>query len=275
MTKDWVHGVGHSPVCQILLQIVVRAVITCFPPAWTSSAGMLSTPADFPFFSYCNAASTSLRSMGWSSSVSVLEQFSTDGSPEQYSVHRFSLSFFREAFSCTILDSSSFPLFHSGYVFHFLYAPLNAVVHFPVFLRPFRFKSFISQFSSSVARIKTFCIDPGFLLLTMFANDPTGCFSHCCVEGGDHSIHVCIFIVHDGERCKLPEHHSLEGFQHIGIFQLLEIKHEFCVLVCSFFSDESRRSSSAMSWSLPMSAPGELCVLVLFTSDRKRFLSRK
>ena len=27
MTKDWVHGVGHSPVCQILLQIVVRAVI--------------------------------------------------------------------------------------------------------------------------------------------------------------------------------------------------------------------------------------------------------
>ena len=26
--KDWAHGVGHSPVCQILLQIVVRAVIT-------------------------------------------------------------------------------------------------------------------------------------------------------------------------------------------------------------------------------------------------------
>ena len=39
MTKDCVHGVGHSPVCQILLQIVVRAVITSSPPAWTSSAG--------------------------------------------------------------------------------------------------------------------------------------------------------------------------------------------------------------------------------------------
>ena len=51
MTKDWVYGVGHSPVCQILLQIVVRVVITSSPPAWTSSAGMLSTPADFPFFS--------------------------------------------------------------------------------------------------------------------------------------------------------------------------------------------------------------------------------
>ena len=39
MTKDLVHGAGHSPVCQILLQIVVRAVITSSPPAWTSSAG--------------------------------------------------------------------------------------------------------------------------------------------------------------------------------------------------------------------------------------------
>ena len=94
MTKDWVHGVGHSPVCQILLQIVVRAVITSSPPAWTSSAGMSSTPADFPFFNDCTAASTSLRRMGRSSSVSVWVQFSTDGSPlalwlyssEQYSV---------------------------------------------------------------------------------------------------------------------------------------------------------------------------------------------
>ncbi|WP_419613947.1 hypothetical protein, partial [Thiolapillus sp.] len=93
MTKDWIHGVGHSPVCQILLQIVVRAVITSSPPAWTSSAGMLSTPADFPFFNDCTAASTSLRRMGWSFSVSVWVQFSTDGSPlalwlyssEQYS----------------------------------------------------------------------------------------------------------------------------------------------------------------------------------------------
>ena len=99
MIKDWVHGVGHSPVCQIMLQIVVRAVITSSPPAWTSSVGMLSTPADFPFFSDCTAASLSLRRMGWSSSVSVWVQFSADGSPvalwlyssEQYSVHRFSI----------------------------------------------------------------------------------------------------------------------------------------------------------------------------------------
>ena len=99
MIKVWLHGVGHFSVCQILLQIVVRAVITSSPPAWTSFAGMLSTPADFPFFNDCTAASTSLRRMGWLSSVSVWGQFSTDGSPlaiwlynsKQYSVHRFSI----------------------------------------------------------------------------------------------------------------------------------------------------------------------------------------
>ena len=99
MTKDWVNGVGHSPVCQILLLIVVTAVITFSPPAWTSSAGMLLTQADFPSFNDCTAASTSRRRMGWSSSATVWGQFSTDGSPlalwlyssEQYSVHRFSI----------------------------------------------------------------------------------------------------------------------------------------------------------------------------------------
>ena len=46
MTKDCVHGVGHSPVCKTMLPIVMRVMITLSPPAWTSSAGMLLTPAD-------------------------------------------------------------------------------------------------------------------------------------------------------------------------------------------------------------------------------------
>ena len=199
MTKDWVHGVGHSPVRQILLQIVVRAVITSSPPAWTSSAGMLSTPADFPFFNNCTAASNSLRRMGWSSSVSVWVQFSTDGSPlalwlyrsEQYSVHRFSICrssvrHFPERFWTVCC----FFLFHSGQVFHQLvcpltvvlpkiffnlttlfsypvffslfHEPLDVVVHFLVFLQFFRLKYFLSQFSSFVAQIKNVCSDPGF-----------------------------------------------------------------------------------------------------------------
>ena len=56
MTKVWVHGVGHSPVFRFLSQIEVRSVITSSSPAWTSSAGMLSTPVDFPFFNDCTAA---------------------------------------------------------------------------------------------------------------------------------------------------------------------------------------------------------------------------
>ena len=64
MTKDWVHRVGRSPDYQILMQIVVKAVITSCPTAWTSSDGIMSAPADFPFFSGCTAVSTSLRRMG-------------------------------------------------------------------------------------------------------------------------------------------------------------------------------------------------------------------
>ena len=77
----------------------------------------------------------------------------------------------------------------------------------------------------------------------MFAKDLNGCFSHSCVEGDDP---VCIFIVHDDEEYKFPACHSLEGFQHIGIFQLFEVKLESCVFwLADFFSGEGGRSSSA------------------------------
>ena len=156
MTKDWVHEVGHSPVCQILSRIVVRAVITSFPPAWTSSARMLSTPADFPFFNDCTAASTSLRRKGWSSSVSVWVQFSTDGSLlalwlyslEQYSVHRFSICrssvrYFPER-SWTVVAFPSFTVvkpFTSWYALLLLFFLRFSSVHYTVllssFLQPF------------------------------------------------------------------------------------------------------------------------------------------
>ena len=55
--------VGHSHVFQILLQIEVRVSIIA-SPAWTNSAGMLSTPADFPIFSALTDASTSSRRTG-------------------------------------------------------------------------------------------------------------------------------------------------------------------------------------------------------------------
>ena len=62
--RDWVHGVGHSTVCQILLHIVSRALVMASPPVCISSAGTLSAPADFPFLSDFTADSTSSRRMG-------------------------------------------------------------------------------------------------------------------------------------------------------------------------------------------------------------------
>ena len=80
--RDCVHGVGHSPVYQIFLQMVSKAlIISSSPPAFTSSPGILSIPADFPFFSDLIAASTSTRRMGWSSLLVTEGTFGTSGSP--------------------------------------------------------------------------------------------------------------------------------------------------------------------------------------------------
>ena len=90
---------------------------------------------------------------------------------------------------------------------------------------------FFPQFSPFVVHTKNFCGDQGsFFPLMMFVNDLTGCFSHCGVKGGYHRIHVCICIVHDSERCKLPAYHSLEGFKRTGILKLFDVKFESCVL---------------------------------------------
>ena len=77
-------------------EIVVRAVIT-FLPAWTSSAGILSTSADFPFFNDC----TPLLCEGWggrplcvSGDISVLIdlRWPCDCTAQSSSVHRYSIS---------------------------------------------------------------------------------------------------------------------------------------------------------------------------------------
>ena len=81
ITNDVVHALGHSPVCHMLLHIIVRKSISDSPPALISSPGMLSTPADFHLFSDLVAASTSVLSIGRLSSSSMDVKFSTVGSP--------------------------------------------------------------------------------------------------------------------------------------------------------------------------------------------------
>ena len=249
MTKDKVHGLGHSPVCQILSQIVVRAVITSSLPAWTSSVEMLSTLADFHFFSDYTVASNFLRRMAWSSSGSVWGPSSTNRSPlalwvyssVQYSSHLFSISrspvkhfpersrtvlvtpcftvvksftiwyalllLFFLRFSSISLHSSPIQ-FSFAFFMHLLILLLFTSLYFsdPSGSNRFFLSSLLLWHRSRITAVTQF-----FFLLTMFAKDLTGCFNHCCVEGGDHWIQVCGFIVHDSERCKPPTSHSLEG----------------------------------------------------------------
>ena len=40
ITIDWVYGVGHTPVCQIVLQTAVRMLATASLPACINSAGI-------------------------------------------------------------------------------------------------------------------------------------------------------------------------------------------------------------------------------------------
>ena len=89
------------------------------------------------------------------------------------------------------------------------------------------------------------------------------------------SLNPCLYL--HCERCKLPAYHSLEGFQHIGIFQFSRSDlSDFPGLVCFGLLILFRRrwkNIISKSWSLPMSAPDKLRVLALFTPDRKRFLT--
>ena len=108
----------------------------------------------------------------------------------------------------------------------------------------------------------------GFFLLTMFAKDLTGCFSHCCVEGDDHWIYVCIFVARDGERYKPPAYQSLEGSNTLGslsfsrsnfslmCFGLLvfsqakaEGHHQQVVITSNVCSWKTSCSSNVHSWS--------------------------
>ena len=201
--------------------------------------------------------------MGWSSSVSVWGQFSTDGSSlalwsyssVEYSVHQF-----------TICRSS---------VRHFPEWPWTVVAfpHFTVIKSFIRWYALLLLFFLRFSSISLHCSPIQFslaffmhlltlLFTSLYFSDSSGSnlfflssllcrtdqeflqwprvfpsddVCYCCVEGGDHLIYVCIYIVHDIERCKLPTYHSLDSFQHIGIFQLFQVKLESCVFWLAYF----------------------------------------
>ena len=124
-----------------------------------------------------------------------------------------------------------------------------------------------SQFSPSVAQIKNFCSDPGFFLLTMFAKNLTGCFSHCCVEGGDRCIYVSSLLM----MVRGANFPPIIAWKVSNTLRSVSFSRLNLSLVCFGLQILLRRRWKIIickSWSLPMSAPGKLRVLAMFTPDR-------
>ena len=140
-------------------------------------------------------------------------------SPEQYSFHRFSISrssvrHFPER-SWTIVAFPCFTVVKSFRIWYallllFLFRFSSVSLHcspiqfFPLFIHIlmllftsfyfsdhsgsslFFLSSLLLPHRSKLSAMAQFFFFLFLFFLTMFAKDLTGCFSHCCVEGGDH-----------------------------------------------------------------------------------------
>ena len=141
--------------------------------------------------------------------------------------------------------------------------PLDVVVHLLVFLRSFTFKSFFcSLLLSNRSRISA--VTQVFFSWRCLQKDLTRCFSHCCVEGSDCWTHVCIFITHDGERCK-----PIIAWKVSNTLGSFSISRSNLSQVCFGLLILFRRRWKIIiskSGSLPMSASGKLLVLARSSS---------
>ena len=155
--------------------------------------------------------------------LSVWVQFCTDKFPlalwlyssEQYSVHRFSIcrssvrhfperSWTVVVFPCFKVVKSFTNWYALLLLFFLRFSSISlhcSPVQFSLaFFMHLLMLLFISLYFSAPSgsdlfflsslllshRSRISAVIQGFFLLTMFAKDLTGCFSHCCVEGGDH-----------------------------------------------------------------------------------------
>ena len=109
-----------------------------------------------------------------------------------------------------------------------------------------------------------------------FAKDLTGCW-----------IHICMFIIHDGERRKPSTawkvSNKLESSAFRGqtwVLRVLDcwLLFALCffvvVVVVLFFSDDGGRSLSASGGHFQCLLLDHFCVLAMFTPDRKSFLTK-
>ena len=150
-------------------------------------------------------------------------------------------------YCCSSWDflQSHYTVLLSAFLFFFLFhAPLDVISHLLVFLRSIlRGRSFLSHFCPFVAQIKLFsAVTQGSLFWW--------CLPRISVAVSVTAVLKTVII--DGERCKLPAYHSLEGFQHTGIFQLSEVKLRLVRFGLLILFRRRWKVIISKSWSLPM-----------------------
>ena len=160
------------------------------------------------------------------------------------------------------------------FFFSFFHVPLDVVVYFLVFRSSFRLESFLSQFSPFVAQIKNFCSDPGFyfwwcLPRISLAVSVTAVLKVVIIES--MSVSSLLMKVRGAN---LPLIIAWKVSNTLGSFSFSRSNLSHVCFSLLVFFRRRRKVIISKSWSLPVSAPGKLRVLAMFTPDRKRFLTR-
>ena len=260
--SDWVHGVGHPPVLQILLQISVKTSIVVSPAAWTSSSGILSTPADFHFFNDTVALSTSSWRIGCSSvlrchhnshSCTALSNILCICWGSRFFVRHFpDLSWIVEDLPC-FSEVRSFTSWYALLLL-FLFRQVSISSHWaPIqssfalltafwillfaslnYFAPSASYRFFFKFLLSSQRSRTSLVTHGFFLR-----------HYCCMVGGNHGINVHVLISQSSEGCKLSTGLSLleKWKPHLGPTASQDQTLVLAGLAFSQSSDEFERSS--------------------------------
>ena len=147
-------------------------------------------------------------------------------SSEQYSVRQFSISL------CSVRHNPERP---ATVVAFPCFTVVKSFTRWYVLLMLFylRFSSISLQCTPIQSSFAFFMHLLMLLVNSWYFSDPSG--SNLFFPSSLPLSRRSRISVHDGERCKLPAYHSLEGFQHIRIFQLFEVRLESCV----FWPDDS------------------------------------
>ena len=153
--------------------------------------------------------------------------------------------------SFNLLALSTYPV-----LLCFLHCLLNPLVCFAVFLSSFCFIPLLLQISPLITENENMFGDPRLSPAMFLPKYLTGCISHSCIVGGNHSIDVQILMPQSNEWCKFP--HIVDWKVHINFLRSILSLGWFSFLA---FFRRTRKVIITRSLSLPMSAPEKLLVL--------------